>query len=551
MKVFPYWERFCLSAFDWDGGVKPGGRGAPPASAIFKFMKTLLFLALLLWPPVALLAAPGSSPAVNILPPPPEREFRAAWIATVGNSCWPSKPGLTTAQQQAELIAILDRCAALKLNAVIFQVRPACDALYQSQIEPWSEYLTGIQGRAPQPFYDPLAFAVAEAHRRGLELHAWFNPFRAHHFQAVSPIAPNHITRTHPELVRSYGKYLWLDPGEPAVRDYTIRVVMDIVKRYDIDGIHYDDYFYPYPEKNFAGVQEEFPDSASWKKYGINSGLTRDDWRRHNVDLFVQQLYHAVKAEKPWVKVGISPFGIWRPQNPPGVTGFDSYALLYADSRKWLLEGWCDYFSPQLYWPIQPPAQSFAALLGWWNAQNAHHRHVWPGLDSLKVGGAWQPAEIVNQIALTRRYPGPGHIHWSVMALMRNAALDSVLARDVYREPALIPACPWLNDTSPPPPKLSVTIGGKSAHAHWQAGIGNPISEWLWQTRNTNGLWTTRIYPVGHNDEYFESPLSAVSALSLRAVDRLGNLSEPAIWTPTKYSPPVVNHGATAITRGK
>jgi uncharacterized lipoprotein YddW (UPF0748 family) len=191
-----------------------------------------------------LLLAAEEKPASNeIVPPPPAREFRATWIATVGNSCWPSKPGLTTSQQKAELIALLDRAAALKLNAVIFQVRPACDALYSSRLEPWSEYLTGVQGRAPSPFYDPLAFAIAEAHRRGLELHAWFNPFRAHHFQSVSPIAPGHISRTRPELVRSYGKYLWLDPGDPAVRDYSLRVVMDVLKRYDVDGIHFDDYF--------------------------------------------------------------------------------------------------------------------------------------------------------------------------------------------------------------------------------------------------------------------------------------------------------------------
>jgi uncharacterized lipoprotein YddW (UPF0748 family) len=201
----------------------------------------------------------------HIVPPPPAREFRAIWVATVGNSCWPSKPGLSTDQQKAELIAILDRAAALKQNAVIFQVRPACDALYQSSIEPWSEYLTGIQGRAPSPYYDPLAFAVSEAHRRGLELHAWFNPFRAHHFQAVSPIAANHISRTHPELVRSYGRYLWLDPGEPEVRAYSLRVVMDVVKRYDIDGVHFDDYFYPYHEKGRYGGDLDFPDTMSWE----------------------------------------------------------------------------------------------------------------------------------------------------------------------------------------------------------------------------------------------------------------------------------------------
>jgi uncharacterized lipoprotein YddW (UPF0748 family) len=486
-------------------------------------------------------ATEGKTSVETIVPPPPIREFRAAWIATVGNSCWPSKPGLSTAQQQAELLAILDRAVALKLNAVIFQVRPACDALYQSPLEPWSEYLTGVQGRAPSPFYDPLAFAVAEAHRRGLELHAWFNPFRAHHFQAVSPVASNHISKTRPDLVRTYGHYLWLDPGEPAVREYSRRVILDVVKRYDVDGVHLDDYFYPYHEKNFAGLDLDFPDETSWKKYGVNSGLQREDWRRSNVDLFMQSVYHGIKAEKPWVKFGLSPFGIWRPKNPPGISGFDSYAELYADSRKWLLEGWCDYFSPQLYWAVQPPAQSFPALLAWWNAQNIRHRHVWPGLDSLRVGGKWEPSEIASQIAITRRYADPGHIHWSMTALMKNSALDALLARGTYQQPALIPASPWLNAALPAPPKLSVSTWGNSIHAQWQAP-GKPASWWVCQIR-ANGVWTTRILPGCRAD--FQADTAPPDALALRAVDRVGNLSEPVVWTPKKYSTPDTTRGMT------
>ena len=295
--------------------------------------KKFIPAAILFLLPAILFAADTNFPAEKIIPPSPPREFRAAWIATVGNSSWPSKSGLTTAQQKSELIAILDRTVALKMNAVIFQVRPACDALYQSSIEPWSEYLTGVQGRAPSPFYDPLAFAITEAHKRGLELHAWFNPFRAHHFQATSPIANNHISKSHPEWVRGYGKYLWLDPGDSAVRDYSLRVVMDVVKRYDVDGVHFDDYFYPYREKNSKGVEMDFPDSQTWKKFGAESGLARDDWRRRNVDRFMEKVYLSIKQEKPWVKFGISPFGIWRPQNPPSIKGFDAYAEIFADSR--------------------------------------------------------------------------------------------------------------------------------------------------------------------------------------------------------------------------
>jgi uncharacterized lipoprotein YddW (UPF0748 family) len=510
--------------------------------------KKLLCFAALLWPVAPLLAADDKISAGKIVPPPPAREFRAVWIATVGNSCWPSKPGLSTEQQKAELIAILDRAVALKMNAIIFQVRPACDALYQSSLEPWSEYLTGVQGRAPAPYYDPLAFAITEAHRRGLELHAWFNPFRAHHFQAVSPIAPNHITKTRPDLVRSYGPYLWLDPGEPEARDYTLRVVMDVVRRYDVDGVHFDDYFYPYPQKNFAGLEMDFPDDASWKKFGPASGLPRADWRRSNVDIFVQQVYHAIKAEKPRVKFGLSPFGIWRPNNPPGITGLDSYAGLYGDSRKWLMEGWCDYFSPQLYWAIQPPAQSFPALLAWWNAQNTHHRHLWPGLDALKAGGSWPPMEIAGQVALSRRYPDPGHIQWNATALMKNLALDATLVHEVYREPALIPASPWLDPSPPPQPRLAVTVADKSAYVQWQSGIGKSATWWVWQTR-TDGVWTTQIFPAGRTDLYLDN--ASPDAVSIRAVDRVGNLSEPAIWTPPKHSPPVINRGSVKIKNAK
>lgn len=471
--------------------------------------------------------------AAAIVPPAPQREFRAAWIATVGNSCWPSKPGLTTAQQQAELIAIFDRAAALKLNAVIFQVRPACDALYESKIEPWSEYLTGVQGVAPKPFYDPLAFAITEAHKRGLELHAWFNPFRAHHAQSKAPICAGHIGKTRPELVRSYGKYLWLDPGDPAVRDYSVRVVMDVLKRYDVDGIHFDDYFYPYREKNSAGAEIDFPDDATWKKSGAASGLARDDWRRHNVDVFMEQVYHAIKAEKPAVKFGISPFGIWRPGNPPSIKGFDAYDEIYADSLKWLREGWCDYLAPQLYWGIAPPQTSFTTLLDWWNAQNTRHRHIWPGMDSLKVGEKWQPAEIVNQINVTRRHANAGHIHWSVMALMKNSALDAALAKEIYQQPALIPASPWLNSTSPPSPKLSVNIWKKSVHAEWKNSTGERAAGWVLQSR-TDGNWTTQIFPANRLDAYLNN--TNPDAIVIRSVGRTGNLSEPVVWRGMKKS---------------
>ena len=512
-----------------------------------KFLAALAALA-----PALLLAAGVTYTPGDAAPPPPPREFRAAWIATVGNSCWPSKPGLSTAQQKAELIALLDRAAALKLNAVIFQVRPAADALYQSGLEPWSEYLTGVQGRAPSPYYDPLAFAIAEAHRRGLELHAWFNPFRAHHFQAVSPIAPNHISRTQPQLVRAYGRYLWLDPGDPIVRDYTLRVVMDVVKRYDVDGVHFDDYFYPYKEKNSAGVEMDFPDDATWRKFGVNSGLARDDWRRRNVDLFMEQVYRAIKSEKPWVLFGISPFGIWRPKNPPSISGFDAYAELYADSLKWHRAGWCDYLSPQLYWGIEPKPTSFSTLLDWWNGENPLHRHIWPGMNSLNAGGKWPLTEIADQIALTRRYADPGQVHWNIVALMKNPALDALLARDVYRQPALVPTSPWLDAIPPAKPELYAATVKNFTSIRWNATGNKPTRAWLLQVHQ-DGDWLTEIFPPTQRSRLLQN--SHPDAIVLRAVDRLGNLSAPAVLVPEKF-PPVVSvppgiKGATLLKQSR
>jgi uncharacterized lipoprotein YddW (UPF0748 family) len=269
-----------------------------------RFMARNRILSVFFWLLPVLLSAAETYRPISLTPPSPLREFRGAWITTVGNIDWPSKPGLTVAEQKAELISLLDRAVQLKLNAVIYQVRPASDAMYASSLEPWSEYVTGTQGRAPTPFYDPLAFAIEEAHQRGLELHAWFNPFRARHFAAKSPVALNHISKTHPEFIRTYSNQLWIDPGEPAARAYVSNVVMDVVKRYDVDGVQFDDYFYPYPEKDAAGREMNFPDDASWRKYGLPKKLDRVIWRRDNINEFVRTIYESIKAAKPRVKFG-------------------------------------------------------------------------------------------------------------------------------------------------------------------------------------------------------------------------------------------------------
>ncbi len=474
------------------------------------------------------LSKPAEYLPSNLRPPAPMREFRGAWVATVANIDWPSTNNLTTARQKAELRAIMDRAVRLKLNAIIFQVRPACDALYASRIEPWSEYLTGRMGRPPKPFYDPLALAVEEAHRRGLELHAWFNPYRARYSQAKSPVSPDHISRTHPDLVRRYGHYLWLDPGEKRVQDYVLSVIMDVVRRYDIDGVHFDDYFYPYPERDASGRALGFPDEASWRRYGEHAKLSRDDWRRQNIDSFIHRVYESIKAEKPWVKFGISPFGIWRPGHPPQIKGFDPYESLYADSRKWLAEGWVDYFSPQLYWPIAAPGQSFPVLLRWWAAQNVKGRHLWPGLNDYQVGRGWKAAEIVDQIRLVREQGGAdGQVHWDMRkALMCANGLDTALEHTVYSEPALIPASPWLSHARPAPPQLTVRFRARSLEARWSARGREKVWLWVLQTRRA-GKWTTEILPGQVTRQPLRGPVP--EAIAVTGVDRYESAGLPTV----------------------
>ncbi len=465
------------------------------------------------------------------MPPEVRREFRGVWVATVANIDWPARAGSSTERQKQELIGIMERAAATGLNAVIFQVRPACDALYASQIEPWSEYLTGTQGKAPNPFYDPLEFAIAEAHKRGLELHAWFNPYRARHSGAKSPVAPNHVSKVQPQFVRTYGKHLWLDPGQAGVPEYTLSVIADVVRRYEIDGVHIDDYFYPYKEKDASGNVIEFPDAQSYSAYRARGGtLGRDDWRRQNVNRLVEQMYQTVKSLKPHVKFGISPFGIWRPGNPPQIRGFDAYAEIYADARTWLVNGWCDYFAPQLYWAIEPPAQSYPVLLNWWAEQNTKKRHLWPGNAAYRVGNPWRAQEIVDQVELTRRQPGAtGNIHFSMAVFMSNRqAVRDMLARGPYAEPALVPASPWLDAQPPEAPELKVRTTAGGLEASWKAGGRERPFRWVVQWLR-DGRWSTEILPGGSTARSWTAD-SAPSVVSVMAVSRTSITSRAAVW---------------------
>ncbi len=482
-----------------------------------------------------LIVGPLATQAQSLEPPEIAREFRAIWVATVSNIDWPSKPGLTTWQQQAELIAILDKAVVLNMNAVVLQMRPATDAFYASKLEPWSEYLSGQMGRAPEPFYDPLEFAVTEAHIRGLELHAWFNPYRAHHPAAKSEIAGTHISNTRPDLVRTYGTHLWMDPGDSAVRRLSTDVIMDVVRRYDVDGVHIDDYFYPYKEKDLRGNVIDFPDEVTWNRYVASGGkLSRDDWRRNNVDTFIRDLYFAIKAAKPYVKFGVSPFGIWRPGFPEQVKGFDSYAELYADSRKWLNEGWVDYFTPQLYWPISKQDQSYPVLLRWWISQNTQGRNIWPGNFTSKVGdgGAtqWRAQEILDQISATRMEEGAsGNVHFSAKVLMLDRdSLDEKLVGGPYAGPALVPASPWLDSIPPRPPEAHLRRDSATGAVVVDFAPEGTEKIWRWVVRHRTGTeWTTLLLPGTQSSHMFAGGRTSAGPdeVAVSAVDRTGNES--------------------------
>ena len=482
-------------------------------------------------PAVVATACPQTDSAC--VPPRVAREFRGVWVASVRNLDWPSRPGLPPSLAKAELIALLDRAAAIGLNAVLLQVRPAADALYESKIEPWSEYLTGKQGLAPAPLWDPLQFAVAQAHARGLELHAWFNPYRAKEPSAKGPLASTHIARRHPELVKKYGTQLWMDPGEPAVRAQTLKVVLDVVKRYDIDGVHLDDYFYPYPERRPNG-STDFPDDRSWKAYKKSGGkLARDDWRRSNVDELIETLHKEIANEKPWVKFGISPFQLWRPGYPEQVTtGLDAFATLYADSRKWFVNGWVDYLSPQLYRRVDEE-RSYGLLMRWWAAQNARQRHLWPGLytSGVRTGSAaeWRRGEIVAQILATRDQPAvDGEVHFSMESILTDRdSVGTVLRRTVYAQRALVPESPWMMPGTPTTPTTGFKRSADGDSVTVAAGAGTAPRWWMIQLR-TDGAWETHVIDAAARAYAIPVPAGAKprpDLIAITAVDRVGNAS--------------------------
>jgi uncharacterized lipoprotein YddW (UPF0748 family) len=404
-----------------------------------------------------------TSPAVllenPVRPAPPKRELRAFWIATVANIDWPTQRGESPEVYRREYRRLLEAGQRAGLNAVFVQIRPVSDAFYKSDLEPWSKYLTGRQGKAPAENDDPLPFLIAEAHRHGMEFHAWFNPYRATMDSVTRTLAPTHPLRQHPEWFIKYASQYLYNPGLPAVRNHIKRVIMDVVRRYDIDGVHFDDYFYPYPEPN-----QVFHDERAFREQNPDS-LKLADWRRQNVNTLISDLHDSIQTAKRWVKFGISPFGVWmnKSANPNGSdtrAGQPSYSNLYADSRLWLQEGWIDYIVPQLYWSTKFKLVPYATLLEWWT-RNHFGRHLYIGhgtyrmLENTRSDTAWRnPRELMGQIRLNRSYPDDvqGSVFFSARSVATNPLHTSDSLRyDLFRAPALVPTMPWLDSLAPRP----------------------------------------------------------------------------------------------------
>ena len=390
---------------------------------------------------------------------PPKREFRAAWVATVVNIDFPTKGDWNSDNQKREWIKLLEEYQALGFNAVVFQIRPAADAFYESSLEPWSAYLTGEQGKRPSPYYDPLDFMIKECHKRGIEFHAWLNPYRGTMDKKVDQLSRQHPLKVHPEWFFQYGNKYYFDPAQQVVRDHITAVIEEVIKKYDVDGIHFDDYFYPYQIKD-----QPLPDQQAFVS-SRGTFSTIEDWRRNNVNLLIEQVSKTIKATKPYVQFGISPFGVWRNKADDPIRGSDTragqtcYDGLYADVIKWLSNGWIDYVAPQIYWHIGFDIADYEILANWWN-KNTFGRNLYIGHAAYKVATdsrkQWhQPLELANQVALNRQLDKvQGSIYFSTKSI-RNNPLDIVGSlKATYPYPALIPTAPMEEIVAPKGPKL-------------------------------------------------------------------------------------------------
>lgn len=378
----------------------------------------------------------------------PKREFRAAWIQSVNGQF----RGMPTEKLKQNLIGQLNSLQKAGINAIIFQVRPEADALYASRLEPWSRFLTGVQGKAPEPYWDPMQFMIDECHKRGMEFHAWINPYRTK-TTLKSELAPNHVYNIHPEWFVTYGDQLYFDPALPESRRHICMVVSDIVSRYDVDAIHMDDYFYPYPIKG-----KDFPDDASFARFG-GGFSNKGDWRRSNVNVLIKKLHETIREIKPWVKFGVSPFGIYRNESsdPLGskTKGLQNYDDLYADVLLWAREGWIDYNIPQIYWHIGHPVADYETLVKWW-ARNTENRPLFIGqsvMNTVQNADPKNPSinQLPRKMALQRAYQTiGGSCQWSASAVVENVGKyrDALIA-EYHKYPALPPVFDFMDNEAP------------------------------------------------------------------------------------------------------
>ncbi|QZT36530.1 family 10 glycosylhydrolase [Halosquirtibacter xylanolyticus] len=415
----------------------------------------------------------------------PKHEFRGAWIATVANIDWPKARGGDVEKQKHDLCTLLDTLKSYNMNAVIFQVRPTSDAFYHSKYEPWSKYLTGTQGEMPESYFDPLAFVIHQCHRRGMELHAWFNPYRVKQ-REEDQLSDGNIAKVHPEWTFKYGKRTYFDPGLPQVRNWVADVVTDVVRRYDVDAIHFDDYFYPYP---IAG--KALPDSTSFARYpaGFEANQVKD-WRRHNVNTIIKQLSDSIHATKPWVKFGISPFGVWREKrsdlrgsNTTG--GMTNYDHLYADVIMWQEKKWIDYLLPQIYWYRGQPKVDYETLAHWWGENNkGRHCYIGNALYKMKPDASavsWQSAqEGIEQIKLDRDIEGvDGFAFYSSKYLTQSMmGFKDSLKANYLSTPAFTPNMAWMDSVPPAYPiNINMRKVKRGRQIYWDPVLGGEMDK--------------------------------------------------------------------------
>lgn len=480
---------------------------------VFLIMKGRLFLVLLLF--YASLGFTSIYAQLGV-----KRELRAAWVATVANIDWPRKGCSDSYEQQSHMIEILDSLKTLKFNAIIFQVRPTSDALYDSKLEPWSKWLTGKQGVSPEPYYDPLSFVVAEAHKRQIDVHVWLNPYRVVLREAdIDSLSPDHIYNKRPELFVKYGTQYYFNPGLDETREYLNRVVADVVSRYDIDAIHFDDYFYPY---RIAG--QEFPDRETFVKFP-RGFKNINDWRRNNVDMVIRELSHTIHSRKPWVEFGISPFGVWRNKDRDvngsrtraGQTNYDD---LYADVRLWLQKGWIDYVMPQLYWEIGKTVADYLVLSQWW-VDNSFGRNLYIGISSSNIGvmraSAWhRPNELVRQMRVDDSFTSiKGEAFFSCRTLLENRqGLCDSLSSYFYKYDALTPMNTNIQGgASAAPDSVRIEKWGSRNYLVW-----NPVEDY--------GGYQVRHYVVYMFSEFDDVDLSMPSAIVAQTDDTCVDLTK-------------------------